>query len=34
MEKLYRDSLIPYKYDKAKYEKLIKLYEKKLAKLA
>jgi hypothetical protein len=33
MEKLYRDSLIPCEYDRTKYEKLIKLYERKLAKL-
>jgi hypothetical protein len=33
MEKLYRDSLIPCEYDRAKYEKLIRKYTKKLAML-
>jgi hypothetical protein len=34
MEKLYRDSLIPCEYDRAKYEKLIRLYQRRLSKLA
>jgi hypothetical protein len=33
MEKLYRDSLIQCEYDRTKYEKLIKIYTRKLAKL-
>jgi hypothetical protein len=33
MEKLYKDSLIPCEYDRAKYEKLIRKYTKKLSML-